>query len=324
MSGESRAFSPDQQGPNTPAAPTQVVAATTTSVAVPLNKYSPVMLIDTDQVVYVRFGDASVVATAFDTKVRPGAQVLSKGGAEYVAIIADTAATVRVTTGEGSLMAVLPGGAGGTGGGGDASAANQLAPLGTVAPGAVAAKSVLGGLQYNQNLVTIPNTQGAALQGDQAGNLKMRLHGTAAAGADGLGNAFAHISGHNQSTGNSALLPVVGMLYNGATYDRQRGNTKGTFVVPPALTGTSRSKTVGTTVIQMAPANASRSGLIMQNLDATKTFYWAVGADPVPGGLDTFEIGPKGSVFLQSGYVDAGEIRGIASAAGCNVSAREY
>lgn len=59
---------------------------------------------------------------------------------------------------------------------------------------------------------------------------------------------------------------VHGYVYNGSTFDRQRGNSSGTFVIPlPAATGT--SITINTSTIAAdIPIVAGRMGVFIQNI----------------------------------------------------------
>lgn len=216
-------------------------------------------------------------------------------------------------------------GGGGGGGGGDASAANQLSTLGTVAPGVAATKSTLVGGQFNSGTVVLTNGQQAAMQLDQLANGKVRIHGTTAAGADGVANNMAHISGHNQSSGNNAFLPVAQTLLNAAgTRDQQRGKAGAGFVVGAPLTNTNRSAAVGTTTQVLAAANASRSGLVLQNIAATGDIWYAFGIPAVVGGLGCFKLIPGATFFMETNVVDTAAVNVIATAAATNLSALEY
>lgn len=320
--GQVRPFAPDQD-------PSQSVAVTTTSTAVQINRRADVVRIVTDGVIYVRIDNKpGVTATASDLKLTAGTHVLTKGSNEYIALIADTTATAHIATGDGALSSAVQGSGGGGGGGGDASASNQLATQGSVAPGTAAIKSTLGGTVYNNGLQTLTTGQQIAVQCDVNGNAWARIKGTATAGADAVTSPnFAYISGHNQSTGSSSLLPTIGMNYNGSTYDRPRGNTKGTFVIGSPLANTNRSAAVGTTAVTIAAANATRAGFVMQNVGDVgggDIWYSFVGTAAV-GALGSFRLAPGGVLSMMgAGVVDTSAISVIASTGTINVSAMEY
>lgn len=198
--------------------------------------------------------------------------------------------------------------AGGGGGGGDASAANQLAVQGPVAPGAATATAaVLGGGQYNAGGVTLASGQQAGLQMDatgalrvspntgavtqsgtwtvqpgntanitpwlvsaagpvasgaadsgnpmkvgarynatipgftdgnrgdlqitQNGSLNVMQHTYSASGADGSSNTLGWVIGDGTSHSNARLFAGATFVYNGSTWDRQRGDTNGAYAV---------------------------------------------------------------------------------------------
>lgn len=89
---------------------------------------------------------------------------------------------------------------------------------------------VKAGTKYNSTRPTFTDGQRADLQGDNRGNASVLpcLSQTAAADAFTNGNI-----GWCRDQANSTILAMAtaGYLYNGSTWDRQRGDTTGTYVV---------------------------------------------------------------------------------------------
>lgn len=117
----------------------------------------------------------------------------------------------------------------------DASAAN-CAPASGINPAAV-------GGQYNATLPTLTDGQRREMQLDLRGGLYVTLKGSGVAtaiGAAAISDASAAIIG--------LATWDQGAVYNGATWDRQRGDANG-LVVQPGLTSTFWSYTSGVTPI---------------------------------------------------------------------------
>lgn len=216
-----------------------------------------------------------------------------------------------------------PGGGGG-GGGGDATAANQVAVIGSKTGGTAAASSQLAGGVYRSTLPTLTDGQQAGVQVDERGSMRVRLHATSFTATDGLSVTIAAVSGANDSTGGNRPLAAAQYVFNGTSFDRMRGNNKGTFVVGAPLTNTNRSAAIGTSTTVLAAANATRSGFVMQNLSASADIWYAFGIPAVVGGLGCFKLAPGGTFFMESNVIDTAAINVIASAVATNLSALEY
>lgn len=86
--------------------------------------------------------------------------------------------------------------------------------------------------QYNTTLPTPAATDYVPAQTDPNGNLRNRLVLTTVSGADGLANTNVGraLASTNQTT--ELAVQIVNMVYNGTTWDRQRGDTNGTLTQP--------------------------------------------------------------------------------------------
>lgn len=94
----------------------------------------------------------------------------------------------------------------------------------------------IGGV-YNSALPAYGNTNRGDVQLDANGNVRSRLVGSQNNTSDALADVACSIF-YRDSQISSAPLLTMNMLYNGATWDRARGDTTGAFVVPkPATTG---------------------------------------------------------------------------------------
>jgi hypothetical protein len=91
------------------------------------------------------------------------------------------------------------------------------------------------GCKMNTTKPTFTDGQRADMQCDTRGNLWVSITGGVITGADGQSNAsLASLS----SSGGATMLglPVMGNVFNGSTWDRQRGDTTGTYGVAKPVT----------------------------------------------------------------------------------------
>lgn len=314
--GQVRPFAPDQD-------PSQSVAVTTTSTAVQINRRSDVVRIVTDGVIYVRIDNKpGVTATASDLKLTAGTHVLTKGSNEYIALIADTTATAHIATGDGALSSAVQGSGGGGGGGGDASAANQLATQGSATPGTAAIKSTLVGARYVASPASMTDLQQQSLLTNQVGSLAVTIRSSSnTAGLDVIGTVA------DGASGAGGKVQAVSLLYgyNGASYDRLRGDTVGLRTTPSTSAGTDRSVTVPAAGIQVMAANTSRRGLVIQNASTVDIWYSFGALGTAVAGAGNFVLYAGQSVSFMNGHVPSESIFAItATATTAAISAREW
>lgn len=105
---------------------------------------------------------------------------------------------------------------------------------------------------YNSTLPTVTNAQRVDGQFTKNGELRALITGYQTTGADGTGNSPAQI-GRNGTDVNSNYLGVMPFVFNGTTWDRQRGNTSGTMAIPQGYTSG------GTTSYKLIVANSNNS-----------------------------------------------------------------
>lgn len=142
-------------------------------------------------------------------------------------VYTDATGIVRSTQGvvivnpDGSMPVM--GGAGGGGGGGGAVTGDVVS--GAADTGTAPVK--IGGV-YNLTLPTFATGQRGDAQLDTNGNIRSRMIGITSAAADGTSNTITQPSQPSASTGFN--LGVDNFIFNGTTWDRQRGDTTGLFV----------------------------------------------------------------------------------------------
>lgn len=111
------------------------------------------------------------------------------------------------------------------------------ATQGNVASGAAdSGNPVKVGGKYNATLPTFVDGNRGDLQLDVNGNTRVSMNGQVVAGADAVSNAQTVSLGNvaNQTAGSNRLLAVAPAVFNGASWDRLRGNTTGSNVIPPS------------------------------------------------------------------------------------------
>jgi hypothetical protein len=182
---------------------------------------------------------------------------------------------------------------GGTGGGGDrptGATADQV--QGNVANGATdAGNPVKVGGVYRATPPTFTDGQRGDLPLDSRGNLEVSLWAGAV--------AIQASADNSDAVGQSAILrnmTVQGRntVFNGGNWDRQRGDTTGTWVHnPPNTVSTALSGTIATSGATMAVTftNSTRQEVINPSTSA----LWASWGTPAVNGAGSFPIAPGGS-----------------------------
>lgn len=101
---------------------------------------------------------------------------------------------------------------------------------------------------------------------------------------------FRDASGNAHAVTTTNPLPVT-------TGGAGVSDAGGSFTKQKPLTHTNRSATVTTTSAQVAPANATRTKLLINNLDATNPIFLNLGA-AATAGAGSIRVGPLGVLEL--------------------------
>lgn len=198
----------------------------------------------------------------------------------------------------------------------------EEASAGPVAPGAPAAKSSLIGAVYNNSLPTLTTGVQQALQMDLRGALRVRVHATALTGSDGVSNALlAGVNGEGSVGGETRMASQAPYVFNGTTWDRQRGDAFGLRIQPAQRPGTNRSKLITTTSSEIIPASAN--SWFLAN-DSAANIIINIGAAASSTDSDT-----EGSFLLRPGerlssrdVVETGAVNGIVASGTARIKAR--
>lgn len=192
---------------------------------------------------------------------------------------------------------------------------------------------------YNTTLPSPANGQVVDAQSDERGNLRFRQVLTLVAGTDGwansgLGRPLASINGTSEVVPQSA-----GMVFNGTTWDRQRGDASGTVSQPYALTGARFqyvSPTGGltdTADAQVAPAGAAGvrnylTGLQFANTGVASEIVVKDGATVIWRGYVPATTGTQSQVTFQvplkGTAATAMNVAMVTTGAACRVSAQGF
>lgn len=221
----------------TPGGATATLAVTTASANVALNRSGANQLLVLnlgDAEAFVDFGDSAKTAATTDTPVPAGGWIMLSippDATHAAAITASGTATLRLTPGDGEFQGALGGGGSGTSGnpaevnlvqtGGNTLVVDDAA-AGTTAPVPV------GGI-YNTTKPTYTNGDRTQMQSDSRG-------GTFAVIKAEDGTTTAPVSTFvtdAQSNTTSLSVKNFGAVFNSSSWDRQRGNTTGTIIIPP-------------------------------------------------------------------------------------------
>lgn len=201
---------------------------------------------------------------------------------------------VQVTFGGRQLTAMLVA----SGGGADAGQVQ-----GNVASGATDSGnpvSVAG--TYQTTAPTFTSGQRTVLLTNSAGSLVTTFGGRTTTATDGLSNAnivfpVSSTGGASQDTPRTAFA-VSGYVFNGASWDRERGDAVSAFSRPAPRPKSASAVTAGsTTSQQLFAANTTRSRVLIQNQDAAINVFVNVGATAVAG-AGNLRIAPGGTLEL--------------------------
>ena len=138
-------------------------------------------------------------------------------------------------------------------------------------------------------------------------------------GASNTNRTVAVLDSTATPRGGFSVYPAV---YNGATWDRQRGDVSASFSKEPPLVGTDRSVTATTTSAQLMAANATRSKFFIKN-DSLIVVWINMGATAVAtAGGGNIAIAASGGFFEFAGY--SGAVNIIAASTTAAITAREF
>lgn len=143
---------------------------------------------------------------------------------------------------------------------------------------------------YTSTPPTLANGQKADLSLDQRGNLEVALWSGA--------NPIATLTAGGDAASNTAVALIVsarGQVFNGTTWDRQKGDTIGTYVVSKGGASIATAQVaVGTTATQVVAARAGRKSVTLTSTSA----FW-VGATGVTS-TTGFPVAAGGSITLNT------------------------
>jgi hypothetical protein len=141
--------------------------------------------------------------------------------------------------------------------------------------GGVANTAAPGSFPNGTRTDTWANAQGAIV-----------VAGFSTSGADGiLNNAVVSMPG-SQAIGSARLFLTAGSVFNGTTFDRQRGDTNGTFSVSKGSgTIATAQVSVATSSTQVVAARAGRGSVKITNLGTTDVFVGVTGVTTTTGDL---------------------------------------
>jgi hypothetical protein len=192
---------------------------------------------------------------------------------------------------------------------------------GSKAAGVAATESTLTGGVYNTTLPTLANGQQAAVQLGTRGAQHVQLMigdtvtgvATILTGADAISNTSI----------NSLRVTGFGEVFNGTSWDRQRGTVNGTSIIPSVGAVTNRSGTIttGGTSQQIMAANATRRYLLIQNI--SDTVMWCNFAIAAVQDQPSFRIGVGESFTMQNLAVSSEAIHCIGATAAKAFVAKE-
>lgn len=156
-------------------------------------------------------------------------------------------------------------------GGGGSTAANQTATQAPAAAGAATAtKANLVAGTFITAPPTLATTNQSPLMLDANANLRVFATSSTSTGVDATSNAVIGSFGSPASASSTALKPLgtAGWVFNGTTWDRQRGDTTGTFVVEAGKSFTNISTNASTVIKASAGVF---TGLIVNTAGATSS-----------------------------------------------------
>ena len=182
---------------------------------------------------------------------------------------------------------------------------------------------------YNSTLPTYTSGQWGDVQLTARGAVLTTL-----AAANG-GVVGVNTSGDGASSATGLNVVTQGQVFNGTTWDRQRGDTTGIWVNGPsggplpvmgsATTGTDRSITASTTSQQLMAANTARKGFYVKN-DTAIDVYINPGATAVAtAGGGNIKVAASGGYYVSEPTFPTSSAINIIAASGTPaVTAREF
>jgi hypothetical protein len=211
---------------------------------------------------------------------------------------------------------------GGGAGGGDASAANQEAVLApSLTPGTAPAKATAISGIYTATTPSLTTGQAVGVQVDERGSQRVRIHMTNFTGADGIANTtLAGVNGSADGTGGTRVQAMANYVFNGATWDRIRGDAFGLRMQPAQRAGTNRSKAVTNTSSEVIPANAN-SWFLANDSAADIWINFGTAASATPGSTDgSFKLRP-GERLSSADITDTRAINAIVATGTADIKA---
>lgn len=144
--------------------------------------------------------------------------------------------------------------------------------------------------------------------------------GVVIAGSAGI--AATELPNSDGKVNTRPAMPVDsnGFVYNGTTWDRQRGTTQGTYVIAPQATAPSNAATntitTANTSQQAFGAQTNRQYLFCQNpIGSATTLFVEIGAAASATG-NSYELAPGGTLTLTGGVSFSGAVNVMSATAG--------
>lgn len=206
--------------------------------------------------------------------------------------------------------------------GGSGTASSQV--QGNVANGATdTGNPVKIGAVFRSTIPTYTEGQRTESVADANGNVRSLGIASAFTATDNMTNVIGRFYSQGSST-NSVTLGANNCVYNQITggWDRQRGDTLGTWSREPPVAGTARNITATNTSQSLMAANTSRSKVFIKN-DTAIDVWINIGATAVAtAGAGNIKIPANGGAWEFSGFSEAINI--ISGGANAAITAREW
>ena len=172
------------------------------------------------------------------------------------------------------------------------------------------------GAKYNSTAPTFTDGQRADLQSNNKGDLRVlpvALYGANYNGLNMVGNI-------GDATNGASVLATAGFVWNGSTYDRQRGSTTAGTLVNITAAPTVSTVSVATTSTTVLAANTARKKLILTNVGVNAIYLNMAGGTAVNTNIQL----ASGQTLIDDTWVSQTAITAIATSAATNLSVTEY
>lgn len=202
------------------------------------------------------------------------------------------------------------------------SSSSSGATTGSKTGGTAASMSSLVGGIYQNSPSTLTSGQQTAIQLGSTGSVKVQLLGS---DSNASINAIAGDSNGIGTGLNSLVVSTYNRVFNGTTWDRQMGNSTGTFVVarPTPGTFTDRSGTFAAASVsqQVMPVNANRRYLMIQNTG--DAIFWCNFTAAATLAQPSISLSPGASFTLETNSITTEAVNCISATISKPFTAKE-